>query len=150
MAFADGTGLLNQVNLCVHIVPCIARYLLSPYLYTMNLENSKAQLRKGILELCILGIIDADREIYPSDIIARMKDAELIVVEGTLYPLLSRLMKGGLLDYSWVESKTGPPRKYYKLTETGRMYLQELRVTWQNLVESVSAITQTIQPNNHE
>lgn len=150
MGYLASYGLLIEVNSLIHIVPCIARYLLSPYLYTMNLENSKAQLRKGILELCILGIIDADREIYPSDIIARMKDAELIVVEGTLYPLLSRLMKGGLLDYSWVESKTGPPRKYYKLTETGRMYLQELRVTWQNLVESVSAITQTIQPNNHE
>lgn len=118
-----------------------------PYFYTMNLENAKAQMRKGILELCILGIIDAAEEAYPSDIIARMKEAELIVVEGTLYPLLSRLMKGGLLDYSWVESKSGPPRKYYKLTDTGRLHLSELTKTWGKLSQSVASI---IKIKNHE
>lgn len=97
-------------------------------------------MRKGILELCILGIIAADKEVYPSDIIARMKEAQLIVVEGTLYPLLSRLMKAGLLDYSWVESKSGPPRKYYKLTETGQIHLAELQKTWATLSKSVATI----------
>lgn len=119
-----------------------------PYLYIMNLENSKAQMRKGILELCILGIIDAEKEVYPSDMISRMKEAELIVVEGTLYPLLSRLMKSGLLDYSWVESKSGPPRKYYKLTENGKIHLQELKKTWGTLSQSVATITQNTQ--SHE
>jgi len=78
----------------------------------MNLENTKAQMRKGILELCVLSII-AEKEAYPSDIITRLKQAELIVVEGTLYPLLTRLKNSNLLNYNWKESSSGPPRKYY-------------------------------------
>ena len=113
---------------------------MSRYICRMNIENAKAQMRKGILELCILGIIRKEKEAYPSDIIRIMKDAEIIVVEGTLYPLLSRLMKGGLLQYKWVESNAGPPRKYYTLTEAGSEYFEELRKSWFRLSESVSKI----------
>lgn len=113
---------------------------LYPIFGTMNVENAKAQLRKGILELCILGIIDKKEEVYPSDIIEKMKESQIIVVEGTLYPLLSRLKKGGLLQYKWVESKSGPPRKYYTLTEEGKTHLKELKSTWYQLSGSVSKI----------
>lgn len=102
-------------------------------------------MRKGILEFCILGIISSQERSYPSDIIAHMKEAELIVVEGTLYPLLNRLKKGGLLDYEWVESSSGPPRKYYKLTEIGNTHLNELRNTWQSLSAAVNTLTQSNQ-----
>lgn len=102
-----------------------------------NLENTQAQMRKGVLEFCILSII-SQGEIYPSDIIAKMKGAKLIVVEGTLYPLLTRLKNAGLLAYNWVESNSGPPRKYYKLTPLGEEFLKELRVTWDELVDAVT------------
>lgn len=102
-----------------------------------NLENTQAQMRRGVLEFCILSII-SQGEIYPSDIITRMKGAKLIVVEGTLYPLLTRLKNGGLLAYTWVESNAGPPRKYYKLTPLGEEFLKELRVTWDELVDAVN------------
>ena len=88
----------------------------------MKLENAQAQMRKGVLELCILSII-AERESYPSDIIDKLKAVELIVVEGTLYPLLTRLKDAGLLDYRWEESRSGPPRKYYYLTTSGTDFL---------------------------
>jgi len=88
----------------------------------MKLENTKAQMRKGVLELCILSII-SEGEIYPSDIIKKLKEAELIVVEGTLYPLLTRLKNAGLLHYNWRESTSGPPRKYYHITEEGSSFL---------------------------
>ena len=102
-----------------------------------NLENTQAQMRKGVLEFCILSII-SQGEIYPSDIIGKMKEAKLIVVEGTLYPLLTRLKNGGLLAYNWVESNSGPPRKYYKLTPIGEEFLKELQVTWEELVDAVN------------
>jgi PadR family transcriptional regulator, regulatory protein PadR len=102
-----------------------------------NLENTQAQMRKGVLEFCILSII-SQGEIYPSDIINKMKEAKLIVVEGTLYPLLTRLKNAGLLSYTWVESQSGPPRKYYKLTPLGEELLKELRVTWAELVDAVN------------
>ncbi len=105
-----------------------------------NLENSQAQMRKGVLEFCILSIL-ANEEVYPSDIIARMKVSKLIVVEGTLYPLLTRLKNGGLLQYRWVESKSGPPRKYYSLTPLGQKFLDELHTTWNELVEAVNLTT---------
>ena len=105
-----------------------------------NLENTQAQMRKGVLEFCILAIISKG-EIYPSDIISKMKDAKLIVVEGTLYPLLTRLKNAGLLNYRWVESNAGPPRKYYALTPLGESYLAELNTTWQELVQAVSETT---------
>jgi PadR family transcriptional regulator PadR len=103
----------------------------------MNLENTKAQMRKGILELCVLAII-SEKEAYPSDIIKRLKQAELIVVEGTLYPLLSRLKNAELLNYNWKESKSGPPRKYYHLTDNGKTFLASLQDTWGSLTKSVN------------
>lgn len=103
----------------------------------MDIENAKAQMRKGVLELCILSIIEED-EVYPSDIISRLKANDLIVVEGTLYPLLTRLKNDGLLDYSWRESNAGPPRKYFKITAVGRQFLEALSSSWQQLVQSVA------------
>src|SRR5437867_10606377 len=105
-----------------------------------NLDNTQAQMRKGVLEFCILSILSHE-EVYPSDIIARLKEAKLIVVEGTLYPLLTRLKNAGLLTYQWKESNAGPPRKYYSLTPIGEKFLEELRVTWNELVEAVSRTT---------
>ncbi|MDZ4668042.1 MAG: PadR family transcriptional regulator [bacterium] len=105
----------------------------------MDIENSKAQMKKGVLEYCILSIISRG-EAYASDIIEEMKDAKLIVVEGTLYPLLSRLKNDGLLSYNWVESKSGPPRKYYQLTETGELFITELATTWDELGLAVNHI----------
>jgi PadR family transcriptional regulator PadR len=107
----------------------------------MSIENTKAQMRKGVLEYCILSIL-AREEAYPSDIIDQMKEAKLIVVEGTLYPLLTRLKNLGLLTYRWEESKSGPPRKYYKLTELGLAFLRELDQTWQDLIHAVQLTTQ--------
>ena len=102
----------------------------------MDLENAKAQMRKGVLEMCSVAIIEVD-EVYPSDIIARLKANDLIVVEGTLYPLLTRLKNDGLLDYSWRESNAGPPRKYFKVTDVGRQFLEGLTNSWRQLVQSV-------------
>lgn len=107
----------------------------------MKLENTKAQLRKGALELVVLSIIRQAGTAYPTDIITRLKEAELIVVEGTLYPLLSRLKTGGLLDYHWRESPAGPPRKYYGLTAAGGDFLTELQRSWRDLVTAVDAAT---------
>lgn len=106
----------------------------------MNIENSKAQMKKGILEFCILSIL-SNGDHYPSEIISKMKDAKLIVVEGTLYPLLMRLKNDGLLSYRWEESSSGPPRKYYKLTTIGEQFLKELETTWQELVIAVNITT---------
>jgi PadR family transcriptional regulator, regulatory protein PadR len=103
----------------------------------MDIENAKAQMRKGVLELCILAIA-AEEEVYPSDIISRLKSNDLIVVEGTLYPLLTRLKNDQLLEYSWRESNSGPPRKYFKTTENGKLFLQELAKSWNQLVASVN------------
>ena len=108
-----------------------------------NLENTQAQMRKGVLEYCILAIL-AENEVYPSDIIGKMKASKLIVVEGTLYPLLTRLKNAGLLQYRWEESKSGPPRKYYSLTPDGHSFLKELHTTWNELVSAVSATTKNL------
>ncbi len=105
----------------------------------MDLENTKAQMRKGILEYCILSVISRN-SCYASDIIKELKEAEVIVVEGTLYPLLTRQKNAGLLSYRWEESQQGPPRKYYELTMEGRTYLADLDKSWQELVESVNLI----------
>lgn len=94
-------------------------------------------MRKGVLELCILAIIEED-EVYPSDIITRLKANDLIVVEGTLYPLLTRLKNDGLLDYTWRESNAGPPRKYFKITDLGKQFLDALSSSWNQLVQSVN------------
>lgn len=106
----------------------------------MNIENTKAQMRKGVLEFCILSIL-SDGDAYPTEIIERMKRAKLVVVEGTLYPLLTRLKNMGLLAYRWEESTSGPPRKYYRLTELGEQFLKELEQTWDELVNSVNTAT---------
>lgn len=103
----------------------------------MNIENTKAQMKKGVLEFCILSVL-SEGDHYPSEIIEKMKNAKLIVVEGTLYPMLMRLKNDGLLSYRWEESTSGPPRKYYKLTPIGEQFLKELEVTWNELVESVN------------
>lgn len=116
---------------------------MSTYICIMNVENAKAQMKKGILEMCILGIISKG-EAYPSDIIKDLKQAELIVVEGTLYPLLNRLKNAGFLDYSWKESKSGPPRKYYKMTENGDTFLKTLKSTWDALVNAVDKTTTNV------
>lgn len=106
----------------------------------MKIENTKAQMRKGILEYCILGILNAG-DAYASDIIEKLKEAKLIVVEGTLYPLLTRLKNAGLLEYRWEESSSGPPRKYYSLSKQGREFQAELRLTWEELQQAVDHIT---------
>jgi len=100
-------------------------------------------MRKGVLELCILSIIGTRDEVYASDILHELKQAQLIVVEGTLYPLLTRLKNDELLSYRWEESKSGPPRKYYRLTETGEQMLAELKIGWNDLVAAVTQITNT-------
>lgn len=105
----------------------------------MDIENAKAQMRKGVLEFCILSVLKR-KEAYPSDILSALKDAKLIVVEGTLYPLLTRLKNDGLLNYRWEESVQGPPRKYYSITEAGIKFHGELKSTWDELSE---AVTQT-------
>ena len=106
----------------------------------MNLENTKAQMRKGVLEYCILHILSKG-EAYPSDIIETLRKNKLIIVEGTLYPLLTRLKNAQLLSYRWEESTSGPPRKYYKLTPSGEQFLQELASTWKHLETTVKNIT---------
>ena len=106
----------------------------------MNPENTQAQMRKGILEFCILAII-ARGEVYASDILEILKSARLIVVEGTLYPLLTRLKNSGLLQYEWKESTSGPPRKYYSLTPEGQIFLDELKNTWNELAYAVDITT---------
>lgn len=106
----------------------------------MDLENAQVQMRKGILEFCILHIISRG-EIYASDMLVELTSAKIIVVEGTLYPLLTRLRKSGLVDYKWVESASGPPRKYYTLTPAGKSFLINLQNTWKELVESTTQIT---------
>lgn len=105
----------------------------------MNAENIKSQMRKGYLEYCILLIL-RKKPAYASDIISELKDAKLIVVEGTLYPLLTRLKNGELLDYRWEESLQGPPRKYYDMTEKGQSFLRELEMAWDEINQVVSKI----------
>lgn len=105
----------------------------------MKVEKTNAQMRKGVIELCVLSVI-SDKEVYTSDILSAMKDAELIVVEGTVYPLLMRLKNEGVLKYKWEESLSGPPRKYYSLTEEGGKVLEELTTNWQSLNKSVNKL----------
>ena len=112
-----------------------------------NLDNTQAQMRKGVLEFCILSVL-SHKEVYTSDIIEKLKEAKLIVVQGTLYPLLTRLKNAGLLSYRWVESSSGPPRKYYSLTPLGEKFLDELRVTWRELVEAVNQTTSIKETTN--
>lgn len=105
----------------------------------MNIENTQVQMRKGILEFCIMHIISRG-EVYASDMLGELTSARIMVVEGTLYPLLTRLRKAGLVDYKWVESSSGPPRKYYTLTDNGSEFLGGLNQTWDELVSSTKKI----------
>ena len=108
----------------------------------MNVENTKQQMRKGILEFCILSVLK-DRDLYASEILDKLKEAKLLVVEGTLYPLLTRLKNAELLQYRWEESSSGPPRKYYTLTEQGIEFLNELKSTWEELQFAINKVTQS-------
>lgn len=107
----------------------------------MNIENTQSQMRKGVLEYCILSIIKRG-EAYPGDIIDEMKDAGLQLLEGTLYPLLNRLKNAEILTYRWVESTSGPPRKYFRLTEKGDEFYILLQATWDELATGVDTLTQ--------
>jgi PadR family transcriptional regulator PadR len=106
----------------------------------MKIENTKAQMRKGVLEYCILSILK-DGAAYVAEILGTLKDAKMLVVEGTMYPLLTRLKNAGLLSYKWEESTSGPPRKYYELTDTGKLFLNELNTTWSELQNAVNIVT---------
>lgn len=105
----------------------------------INAENVKSQMRKGYLEYCILLIIQK-KPAYVSDIISELKEAKMIVVEGTLYPLLTRLKNNGILSYNWQESASGPPRKYYELTESGQIFLAELESGWEELAQAIQLL----------
>lgn len=105
----------------------------------MKIENAKAQMRKGVLEYCILIVLN-EKPLYAINIMEGLKQSKMIVVEGTLYPLLTRLKNDGLLNYRWEESTQGPPRKYYDLTEKGRTFLDELESSWSELVTSVGKV----------
>lgn len=105
----------------------------------MNLENTQSQMRKGILEYCILLIISR-QDAYVSDIINKLKESKIIVVEGTIYPMLTRLKNAGLLAYRWEESPQGPPRKYYSITENGLHCLAELENSWNELTQAIEQL----------
>lgn len=105
----------------------------------IQVDNTKAQMRKGILEFCILLVISKGKT-YASEILKQLKEADLIVVEGTMYPLLTRLKNAGLLEYDWEESSGGPPRKYYSLTPQGIVFLDELSKTWGSLDRSINTL----------
>jgi len=114
----------------------------------MDIQNTQSQMRKGVLEFCILSIIQKG-EVYPSDIVEQMKAANLHILEGTLYPLLTRLKNAGLLNYRWVESISGPPRKYFVLTEEGQKAFGVLLNTWNDMANAVNQLTQSAnQPSN--
>jgi len=115
----------------------------------MDIQNTQSQMRKGVLEFCILSII-RQGEVYPSDLVERMKAANLHILEGTLYPLLTRLKNAGLLTYRWVESNSGPPRKYFVMTDKGLEFYGELERTWQELADAVHALTQPVENASSE
>ena len=106
----------------------------------MDIQNTQSQMRKGVLEFCILSII-RQGEVYPSDLVEKMKAANLHILEGTLYPLLTRLKNAGVLTYRWVESNSGPPRKYFVMTDQGLEFYNELEATWQELANAVATLT---------
>ena len=107
----------------------------------VDINNAKSQMRKGMLEYCILLLLKRQAA-YANDIIQRLREAEMIVMEGTLYPLLTRLKKDGLLSYEWQESTQGPPRKYYKLTTDGVEALTQLNISWEEIAKTVNFLKQ--------
>lgn len=128
---------MNDIVYEEYFLASLKQYMTT--LNQINVDNTKAQMRKGILEFCILLII-SDGKVYANDILKALKDADLIVVEGTLYPLLSRLKNAELLSYDWSESKNGPPRKYYTLTPEGKKFLSQLTATWEKLDNSITLL----------
>lgn len=125
----------------MHSTKTMHIFVLCKVIKEMNVDNVKSQMRKGMLEYCIMLLLHKEPA-YASDIIQKLKEAKLIVVEGTLYPLLTRLKNGDLLSYEWVESTQGPPRKYYRLTEKGETFLVELEGLWGELTETVNHLSQ--------
>jgi PadR family transcriptional regulator PadR len=123
----------------IKIFVSLPREILKQITMNINAENVKSQMRKGYLEYCILLIINK-KPAYVSDIINELKEARMIVVEGTLYPLLSRLKNNGILSYQWQESVSGPPRKYYELTEAGQAFLAELESGWEELAQAIELL----------
>ncbi|MBT6161383.1 PadR family transcriptional regulator [Flavobacteriaceae bacterium] len=115
----------------------------------MNIENTTAQMRKGVLEFCILSLI-AKEDLYTTEILNALKEGEMLVVEGTIYPLLTRLKNADLLSYRWEESTSGPPRKYYAITPNGELFLAELQNAWKTLNQAVKKITTHKKKVNHE
>ena len=115
----------------------------------MNIDNTQSQMRKGVLEFCILSII-RQGEVYPSDIVEKMKAANLNILEGTLYPLLTRLKNADFLTYRWVESNSGPPRKYFSMTPKGLAFYGELEATWNELANAVQALSEAEQEHTAE
>lgn len=107
----------------------------------MNIENTQSQMRKGVLEFCILSVIRRG-EVYPSDILEEMRASNLNILEGTLYPLLTRLKNAGMLTYRWVESSSGPPRKYFSLTAQGEIFYHDLQMTWNELAHAVQMLAE--------
>lgn len=105
----------------------------------MNIDNLKSQMRKGMLEFCVLLLL-RQADAYASEIIAKMKEAHLIVMEGTLYPLLTRLKNDGLLAYRWEESPSGPPRKYYGITPLGLQFLEQLKQSWDEISLTINLL----------
>ena len=106
----------------------------------MKIENTTAQMRKGILEFCILSLISG-KDLYTTEILDTLKKGKMLVVEGTIYPLLTRLKNANLLQYHWEESTSGPPRKYYSITPEGEEFLSNLKTVWNELNEAVQIIT---------
>lgn len=114
----------------------------------MDIQNTQSQMRKGVLEFCILSVI-RQGEVYPSDIVDKMKAANLNIFEGTLYPLLTRLKNAEYLTYRWVESNSGPPRKYFVMTEKGLAFYAELEKTWKELADAVELLTRPVTPSDN-
>lgn len=110
------------------------------YICTMNIDNTKAQMRKGLLELLVLAVLRKEQEAYVNVILEKLKEKEIIVVEGTIYPLLTRLKNEGYIKHRWVESTEGPPRKYYQLTDEGSAMLDQLKQAWDDISKTVNTI----------
>jgi PadR family transcriptional regulator, regulatory protein PadR len=129
-------GSLHNKELCAIIMKVKPKEI---FMEKINSENTQAQMRKGILDFIVLVVVSR-QPIYVSDILRELKTHKLIIVEGTLYPLLSRLKNAELLKYSWKESKSGPPRKYYSLTKKGEEMLRQLSETWEDLSQSINSL----------
>jgi len=114
---------------------------------TYSLENAKSQMRKGFLEFPVLLLI-ATESTYAPDILTSLKKANLLVVEGTIYPLLSRLRKFNLVTYCWEESKSGPPRKMYTITDKGKVVVEELQTSFKEFTTSINSLIKNYEKNN--